>query len=141
VRSVHFEFNCVCFRMFVFIAVRTLSDIARYIMYRNICSKSNYTEIGIGYTYGDQCMYAVCKAVQLKSKLHHVVTCSAAARPSRSLCYRPTVFFRHFRLTTLSFRKGKMLASFQKYFIFILLFQNYASLKLHNFKFVSCCKR
>jgi hypothetical protein len=53
------HFNCLCFRMFVFIAVRTLSGIARYFIFRYICSKSNFAQIGVGYTYGHLCMYTV----------------------------------------------------------------------------------
>jgi len=107
------HFNYLCFKVFVFIAVQKLPVIARYFMYRNICSKSNFAQIGIGYTYGHPYMYAVHKTVQLKSKLHHAVAWSAATRSSRSLCYRPAIFFRHFRLAALSFIQGKTLGSFQ----------------------------
>ena len=95
-----------------------------------------FARIGIVYRCGQLCMYSVYKAVQLKSKLHHVVTWSAAARPSRRLCYSPTVFFHHYRLTAHSFLQEKIRGLFHKYFFFFLLFfLNYASLKLHNFKF------
>jgi hypothetical protein len=43
----------------------------------------------------------------------------------RCLCYRPTAFFRHFRLIALSFSHGKIWRAFPKcifYFNFYLLF-------------------
>jgi len=47
-------------------------------------------------TFSCVCLY---KAVQLKSRLEHNGTWSAAAQPSRRLCYRPAVFFRYLCLT------------------------------------------
>ena len=45
-------------------------------------------------------------------------TWSVAARQPRRLCYRPTLFFRHFRLTVLSLPQGNIRQGFQTYFIF-----------------------
>jgi len=43
------------------------------------------------------------KGVYLKSKLQNTETWSSPAWPPCRLCYRPVVFFRHLRLTALSF--------------------------------------
>ena len=81
-----------------------------------VCSKSNFFQIAIGYTYGHPCMYAVYRTVQLKSKLKQTASWFAAALSSRGLCYRPAVFF---HLATLSFIQKQKLGSFQKHnFIF-----------------------
>ena len=80
------------------------------------------------YTVNDLSMY---KGVQLKSKLQHVGTWSAAAWPPCP-CYRPTVFLRQFQLLRFQFRKKKTTrASFSK--ILLLQFPPFldcASLKL-----------
>ena len=46
------------------------------------------------------------KIAQLKSNPQHTGVCSTVARPPRCLCYRPGVFFRHFRLIALPFPQG-----------------------------------
>lgn len=43
----------------------------------------------------------------IKIQTEHNGPWSAAAPPRRGMRYRPTAFLRHFRLTALSFRKGK----------------------------------
>jgi len=43
------------------------------------------------------CNYYI-KGIPTEIKLRHTGTWSAAARPSRRLCHRPAVFFRHLRL-------------------------------------------
>jgi len=63
----------------------------------------------------------IFKAAQLKYKLHHTVTLSATAWPSWRLCYRPSVFYRHLRLTALPFPQGKIRCAFQKcYYIYCI---------------------
>jgi len=52
--------------------------------------KPNLAEAVTEYTYGQQYMYT--EGVQFKSKTQHTGT---AGRPSRRLCYRPALFFRH----------------------------------------------
>jgi len=70
----------------------------------------------------------VYKGVQLKSKLKHAGTWSAAAHPPRRLCYRPTVFVRHFRSDCAFFPARKNLARFS---IFLFTFcLNRLSLRL-----------
>jgi hypothetical protein len=49
----------------------------------------------VNYIYTD-------KPAQLKSKLQHNETGSAAVRTLSRLCYHPAVFFRHLRLVALS---------------------------------------
>jgi hypothetical protein len=48
------------------------------------------------------------KGVRLKSKLPNPAIRSVPTSPPCRLCYRPTVFFRHFRLIGLSFPQGKI---------------------------------
>ena len=61
----------------------------------------------------------IFKAVQLKYKLQHTGTLSAAAWPSRRLCFCPSIFFRHLRPTALPFPQGKIRCAFQKrYYIY-----------------------
>ena len=54
------------------------------------------------------------KGVQIKSKLLHTETWSAAVRPPHRLRYGPGVFFFHRRLMALSFEQGKTLCLFPK---------------------------
>ena len=75
--------------------------------------------------------------VRLQSNVQRTGTWLTATWPSR-LWYRPVVFFRHLRRTAFSFPQEKNSALFQKcYFIFILLFRNYVSLKLRCVTFHS----
>jgi hypothetical protein len=77
------------------------------------------TQGGIEYRY-DQLRISTCiyKEVPLISNLQLTGTLSAAGC---LLCYRPTVFFRHLRLTALSFTQRKNQARFLKK-IFISFF-------------------
>jgi hypothetical protein len=71
------------------------------------------------------------KAVQLKSKLLHTGTLSAATWLHRCLRYRPAVFFRHFISLRFHFRKENFGANFKNvtfYFFKIMC------LKLRNQK-------
>jgi len=56
-------------------------------------------------------IYVFC--VQLKFKLQHAGTSSTVAWSPRHLCYRPTVPFRHLRLTVLSSPHGKIRRMFK----------------------------
>jgi hypothetical protein len=64
----------------------------------------------------------VDKIVQLKSKIQHIGTWSAAALPLRRLCYLPALFFRLLRLIALSFQQGKNSQRFKKIVFFFFTF-------------------
>jgi hypothetical protein len=61
------------------------------------------------------CIY---NGVQLKSKLQHTGTWSAAAWPPHRLCYRLAVFFGHLRLTALLFLQSKIRRRFHNCYYF-----------------------
>jgi hypothetical protein len=60
----------------------------------------------------------ITKVVQLKSKLLHFGTCSAAAFPPHRMHYRSTVFFLNFYLIALSFPRVNIRWDCQKYYFF-----------------------
>jgi hypothetical protein len=69
----------------------------------------------------------------------HTWTPSVAAWPPRRLCYHPAVFFRHLRLTALSFPHEKIRRAFQtRYFsclffnFFLIAFKSVIFCNLHN---------
>ena len=61
-------------------------------------------------TTSDLCIHVVnytsiYKRILLKSKIHHTGMWLEAAWLPRCLCYRPTIFFRHLPVITLSYRQ------------------------------------
>jgi hypothetical protein len=74
-----------------------------------------------GQVYVYVCIYVrVYKDVQLKTKLQHIGTWTAAALPPRRLCYRPAIFFLHLCLIALWFpqveiRRFSKMLFFQKH--------------------------
>ena len=59
-------------------------------------------------------VHANARESKVTSKFQHPGARSGAARPPRRLCYRPAVFFRHLRLTALSFSLAKIWRAFKK---------------------------
>jgi hypothetical protein len=75
--------------------------------------------IGIECAYGQvYTVRYVHKGIQLKAKLEDSGTWSAAKRPSRCVCYRPAVFFRHLRLVGAIPARGVSKMSFSSTFSF-----------------------
>jgi hypothetical protein len=69
------------------------------------------------------CIHVVgCMCVQKGVRVKRTATWSAAAWQPLLLCYRPTVFFRRYNLTLLSFPQGNIRRGFQNcYFSYFFL--------------------
>ena len=65
------------------------------------------------------------QSLQMKSRLHHNETWTAAAWTRRSQCYRPAIFFRHLRLITLSFPSEKQIGKRFKIYNFFSISLRY----------------
>jgi len=67
------------------------------------------SQFGIQYTYGHH-IVTIC-VYTWESSWNPVYNTLESDRPRRNrpaACYRPAIFFRHFRHTALSFRQGKI---------------------------------
>jgi hypothetical protein len=66
------------------------------------------------YAYSQLSYVCIQKVAQIESKRQKTRTWSVAAWQPRRVCYRPALFFRHFRLVVLSYTQGKIRRAFQK---------------------------
>jgi len=80
----------------------------------NTCAPTCLAQVANGCAYGEIYGARMCKGVQLKSKFQHPGAWSGAAWPSRRLCCRPALFFRHLCLTALPFLLPKIRRAFKK---------------------------
>jgi hypothetical protein len=96
------------------------------VTFRKIRCKSNFAQLDVSI----QTVNSICKGVQLQTKAQQNETWSAAAWPPCRLSYPSSSFFRHVRLTALSFSHARPRWSFKKFYYF----RFFLCLKLRTFE-------